>query len=185
MSNLNHIASDVDFVMDKLSNPELYKLQRTIIALRRIQKGFASYFDSFLALIKKIENFDPLYSFYSSFLDFLSQKLHTNNLFYKLELDLSQKGYDEKTILNMKLSYDELAIINRFPKTKKPLYSLIFFLYKPIFSYSFFIEKLLYPIFEDERKLLDTYQNLSLESKEKVFSYAKDLLENESTRKND
>lgn len=159
------------------SNETLDKAQRIFIALRRIRKGFEGSFEDFKELLKKIENADPNFYIFSSYVSFLTEKLDATPWDH-MQTMLHENGFDKQTLMSMSITLDEKANINRLPKKVKAIYICIFFLLKPRLTYKFFMEYLCVPHSADEEKLLTNFRKLSPKNQSRFLDAIKEVVLN-------
>ena len=180
MSNPISIEFLVDPAIKEFSEKNLQRISCLLIALRRIRGSWMDFFEDFIEFLKKkVEKQDTDLFIYHKYIKFLEKKLG-GNIHERLFDFLAHHGYGDIKLLNIKKDYNELAFINRLPKTNMYfLWICIFYLYQPRLSQKFFWETLEY-VLEDEKDLLDNYRTLPLNIQDKVVGYMQDIAKKQS-----
>ena len=176
MSNLEHVKSSVEPVLNKLTKTDFDELSRILIALRRIRRrgswmeyfeDFMEYFEDFVDFLKKkVEKQDPHFFIYHKYTKFLDDKLD-GNLRDGLYNFLKENGYGENELCNIKKAYNEGVFINRLPKHTYAFWMCIFYLYQPRLSQKFFWNELEY-VSGAEKALLSYYRTLPDKDQEDI-----------------
>lgn len=178
MDNLIKVEFLVEPALKALTSGNMEALQSVLIALRRIRNKWRNSLDDFVTFLNKNIHQDSDFLSYFSFFRFISQKFN-GQPFATIMKFLEEKGYCKDTLsfVFIHRDYDEGAFLNRLPNNNQYFFLLacIYYIFNPQLTIKYFMEQLIYPFCDEEKKLLENYRRLPQKKQTQILEIMQNL----------